>query len=94
MNITLQNYKNLIEKLIEDYINDHIDRFLGNIQGYDINNYISLISSLDIALTNRFKNSFFTLFNEFDTIYSLSIKRKRKYHIEQKCHKLLIHKMR
>ena len=54
MNIILQNYKNLIEKIIKDSIISNVNSALSNFNGYNINNYIELLSSFDKALCNSF----------------------------------------
>ena len=47
MNIILQNYKNLINNLINDYFSNKIDSIIDNFNGFSVNNYINLLSSFD-----------------------------------------------
>ena len=82
MNIILQNYKNLIEKIIQDTIISNINSTLSNFDGFNINNYISLLSSFDKALCDSFKLAFISLIKELDNSYRNSKERKSKYHIK------------
>ena len=90
MTIILQNYKNLIDKIIKDTIINNIDTATSSFEGYSIKNYINLLSSFDISLCNSFKEAFTCLIKELDTSYCNSIERKRKYHIKQKCNRTIL----
>lgn len=82
MNIILQNYKNLIEKIIKDSIISNVNSALSNFNGYNINNYIELLSSFDKALCDSFKISFIALISELDNAYRNTKERKNKFHIK------------
>ena len=80
MNIILQNYNNLINKLIKEYFSNKIDRIVNNFDLFSINNYINLISSFDECMNNFIKCAFVNLIKELDKNYMNSIERKKKYH--------------
>lgn len=82
MNIILQNYKNLIEKIIKDSIISNVNSVLSNFNGYNINNYIELLSSFDKAFCDSFKLSFIALISELDNAYRNTKERKNKFHIK------------
>ena len=54
MNIILQNYTNLIEKLIKNTILNNINNSLSYFQGFNINNYINVIHTFDNSLSDCF----------------------------------------
>lgn len=82
MNIILQNYKELIEKIIKDTILKNINDSLTNFQGFNINNYINMISTFDKSLCECFKHAFIELLNEIDINYCKSLERTSKYYIK------------
>ena len=84
MSIILQNYNNLINKLIKDYFSNKIDRIIDNFDLFSINNYINLISSFDECMNDFIKCAFVILIRELDKKSMNSIERKKKYHIKCK----------
>lgn len=91
MNIILQNYKILIEKIIKDILFSKVDTILNSFCGLNnINNYISLISSFDEALCASFREAFIKLLEEIDSNYRKSMDRKRKYHIKDRCSRTIL----
>lgn len=90
MNIILQNYKKLIEKIIKDTILENIDKALNQFEGYNINNYISLLSYLDKSLCNCIKQAFINLIDELDNNYRNSRERKSKYHVKDYCERTIL----
>lgn len=84
MNIILQNYKNLINKLMNDYFTDKIDSIVDSFNGCSINNYINLLSSFDHNMNLFLCNALKTLLEDLDRNFSNSLERKRKYHIKYK----------
>lgn len=90
MNIILQNYTNLIEKLIKNTILNNINDSLSYFQGFNINNYINVIHTFDNSLCECFKQSFVELLNEIDINYCKSQERKSKYHIKDHCKRTIL----
>ena len=84
MNIILQNYNNLINKLVKDYFSNKIERIISEFNNYSINNYINLISSLDDNMNSFMCNSLKYILEEIDRCYCNSLERKRKYHIKER----------
>lgn len=83
MNIILQNYKNLIQKIITDNYISKIDKILLSFNGINnINNYINLISNLDSFMADTMRISLINLLEELDNNFMNSIERKIKYHIK------------
>ena len=78
MNIILQNYNNLINKLIKDYFFNKIDRIINIFEFFSINNYINLISSFDECMNDFIKCAFVNLIRKLDKNYMNSIERKEK----------------
>ena len=90
MNIILQNYNNLINKLIKEYFSNKIDRIVNNFDLFSINNYINLISSFDECMNNFIKCAFVNLIRKLDKNYMNSIERKKKYHIKYKTKRTIL----
>lgn len=90
MNIILQNYNNLINKLIKDYFSNKIERIISEFDNYSINNYINLISSLDDSMNSFMCNSLKYILEEIDRCYCNSLERKRKYHIKYKTKRTIL----
>ena len=82
MNIILQNYINLINNLILDSLTKKIQLTLSHFNDFSINNYINLLSTLELELNHLIKDSFILLINQLDNNYKNSLERKRKYHIK------------
>lgn len=83
MNIILQNYLDLLKKVIFDSFSYNLKKELNKI---DINgnvmNYVDLLSTLDESLCLIAKNSLITILETIDKSYSISIERKRKFDIK------------
>lgn len=90
MNIILQNYNNLINKLVKDYFSNKIERIISEFNNYSINNYINLISSLDDNMNSFMCNSLKYILEEIDRCYCNSLERKRKYHIKFKTKRTIL----
>ena len=90
MNIILQNYKNLINNLINDYFSNKIDSIIDNFNGFSVNNYINLLSSFDNNMSSFLCSALINLLEEFDKSFSNSSERKRKYHIKYKTSRTIL----
>ena len=90
MNIILQNYYNLINKLIKEYFSNTIEKVFSNFNSYSIDNYINLISSLDDTMNSFMCNSLKYILEEIDRCYCNSLERKRKYHIKYKTKRTIL----
>lgn len=86
MNIILQNYNDLLKKMIFDTFSNNLKEKLNKI---DINgnvmNYIDLLSSLDESLCMIARESLVSIFEAMDKSFKQSIDRKKKYDIKS-CH--------
>ena len=69
MNIILQNYINLINNLILDSLTKKIQLTLSHFNDFSINNYINLLSTLELELNHLIKDSFILLINQLDNNY-------------------------
>ena len=90
MNIILQNYKNLINKLMNDYFTNKIDSIINNFNSFSIDNYINLISNFDQNMNSFLCDALTNLIQELDKNFSNSIERKRKYHIKYKTSRTIL----
>lgn len=83
MNIILQNYNDLLKKLIFDTFSDNLKKQLDKL---DINgnvmNYIDLLSNLDESLCFIARKSLVSIFETMDKSFSMSSNRKKKYDIK------------
>lgn len=82
MNIILQNYKNLITNLIIKHFNNNLEALLKDLDGFSINNYLSIISNFDSNMNSFICESLVELINELDSNFSKSKERISKYHIK------------
>ena len=82
MNIILHNYQNLINNLIKNCLAKRFDLILSHFNDFSINNYINLLSSLELELNLLIKDSFVLFIKELDDNYKHSLERKRKYHVK------------
>jgi hypothetical protein len=83
MNIILQNYNDLLKKLIFDTFSSNLKEKLDKI---DINgnvmNYVDLLSNLDESLCTIARESLISIFEAMDKSFKLSLDRKKKYDIK------------
>ena len=83
MNIILQNYNDLLKKMIFDTFSNNLKERLNKI---DINgnvmNYIDLLSNLDESLCVIARESLVSIFEAMDKSFKQSIDRKKKYDIK------------
>lgn len=83
MNIILQNYNDLLKKLIFDTFSNNLKEQLDKI---DINgnvmNYINLLSNLDESLCITARESLVSIFETMDKSFSMSSNRKKGYDIK------------
>lgn len=86
MNIILQNYNDLLKKMIFDTFSNNLKEKLNKI---DINgnvlNYTLLLSNLDESLCMIARESLVSIFETMDKSFKQSIDRKKKYDIKS-CH--------
>ena len=79
MNIILQNYNDLLKKMIFDTFSNNLKERLNKI---DINgnvmNYIDLLSNLDESLCVIARESLVSIFEAMDKSFKQSIDRKKK----------------
>ncbi len=91
MNIILQNYKKIIEKLMKTYFIDKVDNIINQIGDINnVNNYINILSSFDKNMSDFMCNCLINLFEEMDKNFCNSIERKRKYHIKYKTSRTIL----
>lgn len=91
MNIILQNYKNLILQLTKTYFSDNIDLIINKFNpNGNINNYITLLSSLDNHMADFMCTSLIKLLEDLDHSYCISLERRRKYHIKYKTSRTIL----
>lgn len=90
MNIILQNYKEIIDKIINNCLIDNLKAYFGNKINYNISSYIELLSSFNMSLSYCFKKALIALLKQMDTDYRDSIESKRKYHIKQICPRTIL----
>jgi Uncharacterised protein family (UPF0236). len=82
MNIILQNYNDLLKKVIFETFSNNLKEKLEEFNNNNVMNYISLLSNLDETLCNIAKESLVTIFETIDKSFSLSCERKRKYYVK------------
>ena len=83
MNIILQNYNDLLKKVIFDTFSQNLKENLNNIDASgNVMNYVNLLSSLDDSLCEIAKNTLVTTFEAINHSYSISHDRKKKYDIK------------
>lgn len=82
MNIILLYLIKRLNKLINDNFNSKLECIIKDFNGYSINNYLSLISNLDLNMNSFICNTIIEIINELDRQFCASIERKRKYHIK------------
>ncbi len=82
-NIILQNYNNLLKKVLFDIFSTNLKHQINkfNING-DVMNYISLLSNIDESLCNIAKNTLISIIESLDKAYLISNERMSKYHIK------------
>lgn len=90
MNIILQNYKEVIDKIINNCLVDNLKTYFDKKTDYNVSSYIELLSSFDMSLCDCFKKALIALLKQMDTNYRDSIERKRKYHIKQICPRTIL----
>jgi Uncharacterised protein family (UPF0236). len=82
-NIILQNYNDLLKKVIFDIFSANIKHELSKLDASgNVMNYISLLSGLDESLCDIAKKSLITIFETIDKSFSISTERRSKYHIK------------
>lgn len=67
---------------MKDYFSNKIDIILRSFNGYNINNYINLISGLDNNMNESIRLCLIELIKNLDDAFHNSIEKKRKYHIK------------
>lgn len=83
MDIILQNYNDLLKKIIFDTFSNNLKEQLNKLDSNgNVMNYINLLSNLDESLCKIAKDTLITTFEALDKSYSNSIDRKRKYDIK------------
>lgn len=91
MNIILQNYKKLIEIILKDIFLNKVDSVINAFSEINnVNNYISLLSSFDDALSTSFREAFIKLLELIDSNYRNSFERKCKYHVKDFCSRTIL----
>lgn len=82
MNIILQNYTDLIKKLIFDTFSSNLEKELDKFESNNVMNYIKLLGGLDETLASIARKSLIVILESIDNSYSISNERKRKYDIK------------
>lgn len=80
MNIILQNYNDLLKKIIFETFSSNLKEKLNKIDSSgNVMNYINLLSNLDESLCIIARESLISIFEAMDKSFRLSSERKRKY---------------
>jgi len=83
MNIILQNYNDLLKKLIFNTFSDNLKRQLNNLDiNSNVMNYVNLLSNLDESLCIVARESLISIFETMDKSFSMSLNRKKNYDIK------------
>ena len=83
MNIILQNYNELLKKLIFDNFSNNLNKQLSEMnRNGNVMNYVTLLSNLDESLCIVARESLVSIFETMDKSFRISAERKRKYEIK------------
>ena len=83
MNIILQNYNDLLKKLIFDNFSNNLKNKLNEIDSNgNVMNYVNLLSNLDESLCAIARESLVNIFETMDKSFKVSLDRKRKYDVK------------
>lgn len=83
MNIILQNYNDLLKKLIFESFSLNLKSQLDKLdRNGNVMNYVDLLSTLDESLCIIARDSLVSIFETMNSSFSISLNRKRKYDIK------------
>lgn len=83
MNIILQNYNDLLKKLIFDNFSNNLKEKLdASDNNGNVMNYVNLLSNLDESLCIVARESLISIFETMDKSFRVSAERKKKYDIK------------
>ena len=83
MNIILQNYTDLLKKLIFDNFSNNLKKQLNEIDSNgNVMNYVNLLSNLDESLCAIARESLVNIFETMDRSFRMSAERKKKYDVK------------
>lgn len=85
MNIILQNYNDLLKKMIFETFSSNLKEKLSNIDSNgNVMNYVNLLSNLDESLCEIARESIISIFETMDRSFRVSAERKKKYDIKSR----------
>lgn len=81
-NIILQNYNELLKKVIKDAFDSNLSKHLRKLDNNNVMNYIGLLSNLDESLCSIALESLKTTLETLDRSFKNTTERKSKYYIK------------